>query len=120
MQALVQVQEKNYTAALNFINEAKLWPENLGAGKPYDEDIDIRTENWLAYLCYKNLNNTKAANEMLLAVVNFMPIRSNTISNFYAGNHLISLWAYAALNQSSQGSKWIKKQQAKPYITNIE
>jgi len=113
MQALVQLQEKNYTAALNFINEAKLWPENLGAGKPYDEDIDIRTENWLAYLCYKNLNNTKAANETLLAVVNFMPIRSNTISNFYAGNHLISLWAYAALNQTSQGAEWIKKQQAK-------
>jgi hypothetical protein len=50
---------------------------------------------------------------MLLAVVNFMPIRSNTISNFYAGNHLISLCAYTALNQTSQGAEWIKKQQTK-------
>ncbi|MGI9137653.1 MAG: hypothetical protein ACR2IM_01300, partial [Sediminibacterium sp.] len=47
------------------------------------------------------------------AIVNFMPIRSNTISNFYAGNHLVSLWAYTAINQSSQGIAWIKKQQLK-------
>lgn len=112
MQAIVQMQQKNYNAALIYINEAKLWPENLGAGKPYDEDIDIRTENWLAYLCNKNLNNTKAANEMLLAIIQFMPIRANTISNFYAANHLVSLWAYDLLNQSGNGLEWIKKQQA--------
>jgi hypothetical protein len=40
-----------------------------------------------------------------------MPIRANTISNFYAGNHLISLWAYSALSQIPQGMEWIKKQQ---------
>jgi hypothetical protein len=113
MQALNQMNVKNYSAALDLINQAKLWPENLGAGKPYDEDLDIRMENWLSYLCYKNLNNQKEANEKLLAIVNFMPIRSNTISNFYAGNHLISLWAYTAINQSSQGIAWIKKQQLK-------
>ena len=113
MQALVKMNEKNYTAALELINQAKWWPENLGAGKPYDADVDIRLENWLTYKCYKNLNNLKAANDMLLAVINFMPIRSNTTSNFYAGNHLISLWAYAAMNQSNQGMKWIEQQQTK-------
>ena len=87
------------------------WPENLGAGKPYDEDVDIRLENWLSYLCYKNSDNKEAASEMLGAVVKFMPIRVNTISNFYAGNHLISLWAYGALNKVSDGLTWIKKQQ---------
>ncbi len=113
MQAIVQMKQKNYSQALTLINEAKLWPENLGAGKPYDEDIDIRLENWLSYLCYKNSNNKEAASEMLGAVVKFMPIRVNTISNFYAGNHLISLWAYAALNQVPNGMEWIKQQQLK-------
>ena len=113
MQAIVSMKQKNYTGALTFINEAKLWPENLGAGKPYDEDVDIRLENWLSYLCYKNLANKQATGEMLAAVVKFMPIRVNTISNFYAGNHLISLWAYAALNQVPNGMVWIKQQQLK-------
>ena len=111
MQAIVQMQNKNYTSALALINEAKLWPENLGAGKPYDEDVDIRLENWLSYLCFKNLNKTEDANQMLAAVVKFMPIRANTISNFYAGNHLISLWAYNTLQQTAQGMDWIKQQQ---------
>ena len=113
MQALVQMKTKNYTDALALINEAKLWPENLGAGKPYDEDVDIRLENWLSYLCFKNLNKTEEANQMLAAVVKFMPIRANTISNFYAGNHLISLWAYNTLQQTAQGAEWIKQQQIK-------
>jgi hypothetical protein len=111
MQAIVSMKQKNYAQALTFINDAKLWPENLGAGKPYDEDVDIRLENWLSYLCYKNSANKAAASEMLAAVVKFMPIRVNTVSNFYAGNHLISLWSYTALNQVSDGMAWIKKQQ---------
>lgn len=29
------------------IDEARLWPRNLGVGKPYDEVIDTRIEDWL-------------------------------------------------------------------------
>jgi hypothetical protein len=40
MQALHQMQSKNYTSALSSIRTAHLWPKNLGVGKPYEEDID--------------------------------------------------------------------------------
>ncbi|GHT67325.1 hypothetical protein FACS189452_04820 [Bacteroidia bacterium] len=37
--ALISAKSGNYEAALSQIEKARLWPENLGVGKPYDEDI---------------------------------------------------------------------------------
>jgi tetratricopeptide (TPR) repeat protein len=113
MQAIVQIQQKNYTAALHFIDQAKLWPENLGAGKPYDEDIDIRLENWLSYVCFQQLKQSDSAQSKLNAIVQFMPSINNTISNFYAANHLVSIWAYRALGQSAKGANWLQQQMSK-------
>ena len=61
MLAIEKMRAKDYNAALKFINAAKLWPENLGAGKPYQEDIDERLEDWLLYDCYDKLRQTKEA-----------------------------------------------------------
>jgi len=113
MQALAQMQQKNYAQALDFIHQAKLWPENLGAGKPYDEDIDIRLENWLSYNCFQQLKQHDSAQLKLNAIVQFMPSINNTISNFYAANHLVTLWAFDALGQSVKGKSWIKQQISK-------
>jgi hypothetical protein len=30
---------------------AREWPEHLGAGKPYQEDVDERVEDWMAAQC---------------------------------------------------------------------
>jgi hypothetical protein len=35
-------------AAIAKIDEARLWPRNLGVGKPYDDQIDARLEDWLS------------------------------------------------------------------------
>ncbi|MDR3093452.1 MAG: DUF5107 domain-containing protein, partial [Bacteroidales bacterium] len=42
MCALQNVKSGDYTAALSDIEKSKRWTENLGVGKPYDEDIDLR------------------------------------------------------------------------------
>jgi len=44
MRALDVLEQKQYTAALGYINEAALWPRNMGAGKPYDNLVDNRLE----------------------------------------------------------------------------
>ena len=42
------------------IDEAKEWPRNLGVGKPYEEYIDHRIENWLeAMIAHKGKNRKK-------------------------------------------------------------
>ena len=110
MQALNQIKQQNYDTALALINISKLWPENLGAGKPYDEDIDIRLENWLSYICFKKLKIDDSAKLMLNTIIHFEPHIKNTVSNYYLTNHIISLKAYQELKQLSVGKKWLTQQ----------
>lgn len=50
MLAVDKMLKKQHKAALEKIEEAKLWPRNLGVGKPYDEVIDTRLEDWLSFV----------------------------------------------------------------------
>ena len=60
--ALQTISAGDYTAALSKIDSSKIWLENLGVGKPYDEDIDLRSEDFLTAYCYEKMNDrTKAA-----------------------------------------------------------
>jgi Tfp pilus assembly protein PilF len=61
MQAVDQIKTKKEKVALASISKAKLWPENLGAGKPYDEDIDLRMENYLEALVYEKSKQKEKA-----------------------------------------------------------
>jgi hypothetical protein len=110
MQAAEMMKKKNYKASLKFIAEAKLWPENLGVGKPYDEDIDYRLEDWMTYSCYHNMNKTNEAEAVLKNIVRFEPKVENTVRNFLPANTLVTAWAYEALNNKSEGSQFIEQQ----------
>ena len=65
MQAVQEIKNKNYKKALQFINASKSWPLNLGVGKPYDEDIDLRLEEWMNYICYAKTGRTSQAQASL-------------------------------------------------------
>ncbi|MDR1722583.1 MAG: DUF5107 domain-containing protein [Tannerella sp.] len=60
-QALQSAKNGNYSKALTQLDKARLWPENLGAGKPYEEDIDSRAEDFLTAYCYEKLKNPQQA-----------------------------------------------------------
>jgi tetratricopeptide (TPR) repeat protein len=61
MQAVAQMQAINYPAVLISISAARRWPENLGVGKPYDEDIDARLEDYLEGICLENTGSPDQA-----------------------------------------------------------
>ena len=48
------------------LEKAKLWPENLGVGKPYD--VDERIPNYLLAHCHQQLGNQKRAVDLLESV----------------------------------------------------
>ena len=48
----------NTTNAQKKISEAQLWPRNLGVGKPFEETIDLRIENWLEALIAQKTNKS--------------------------------------------------------------
>ena len=110
MQAMDEMKNKNYSKALSFINDAKKWPENLGVGKPYQENIDERMEDWLSYLCYKKTGKHQQAKQSLEKITSFKPRIENTVSNFLPANDLITAWAVEKLKSKAEADKWMNEQ----------
>lgn len=102
--ALVEMKKGNHKNALNYISLARLWPDNLGSGKPYDEDIDERLEDWLAYQNYIHLKDETAALQMLDNIFSF-----NKGGNYFSSpNNLITAWALSKRGKPGQGEKFLQ------------
>ena len=114
---VIHTKNKQYKKALKFIAEAKLWPQNLGVGKPYDENIDERLENWLDYQCYTNLGDDKTAVKLLQKIITFTPKVDNTVMNFLPANQLVSAWAIEKTSSAQKAEEWLSNQ-AKLYPDN--
>ena len=110
MQAAQLMQKNNFKAALKFISEARHWPENLGVGQPYIEDIDMRLENWMNYLCFRQLKRTSEADDMLKFIIRFQPRIENTVRNFLPSNALVTAWAFEKLNMTDEANNWLESQ----------
>jgi hypothetical protein len=110
MQAAQLMKKNNYKAALKLIDQARLWPENLGVGKPYPEDIDTRMEDWMNYLCLVQQKRTSDAEKVLNRIIQFEPLVDNTVRNFYPSNSLVTVWAYEKLNRRNDAGQWLNRQ----------
>ena len=110
MLALTEMNKNRFNEALLFIDEAKLWPVNLGAGRPYDAENDQRLEDWLEYQCYKNLGKKELATKSLKNIIQFVPKSDNTVLNFSPANHLITAWAIQKNNSKDAAVNWLKSQ----------
>ena len=85
MLAVKAMQDKKYKIGVAEIGKAREWPERLGVGKPYQEDIDERLEQFLLYQCYTKLQEKTKANAAL------EQIKLNK-ANVYTSNKVISDW----------------------------
>lgn len=57
--AVQKMQQKKYTQALVYLDSSRAWPENLGAGKPYDPDN--RLQDFMAAYCERALGRPEKA-----------------------------------------------------------
>jgi predicted Zn-dependent protease len=107
MLAVEAMQNKNYDQALQYIDASRLWPENLGSGKPYDEDIDERLEDWMAYESYSKKGDEQAAKQMLDRIVAKAPGRRGSV------NDLVTAWALQKTGKRDEAKKilneWLEK-----------
>lgn len=110
MESVDALKNKKNNQSLKFIQEAKQWPENLGVGKPYDADIDVRLEDWIAYKNYKALSKTSLANQMLDSIIT----NSNQVSDAdkYFSNTIITVYAFKELNKDEESKIWLQKESA--------
>jgi tetratricopeptide (TPR) repeat protein len=112
-QALSLMKAGQYKKAIPFIKAAQLWPENLGSGKPYDNEIDTRLEDWMSYLCLLKINKTSEANQSLQRIIAFTPKIDNTVSNFFIANHLVTAWSLEKSTGHKEASDWLDKENKK-------
>lgn len=94
-QAMEQLGRKNYKQVMRSVEASKAWPENLGVGKPYDNMIDSRLEDYLEAQAAFGQGDPQKASALLSAVAGYKPARSY----FGSGNLLSALALRESGNQ---------------------
>lgn len=105
MQAVAALGRKDNKQAAKYIAAARLWPENLGVGKPYDEDIDSRLEDWMEYVA-----GGRKSDVILGRIVAFTPRVENTVRNFIPSNALVTAWAMERKLGREAAISWLDRQ----------
>lgn len=85
--AMEQLSHKNYKQVMKSVEASKEWPENLGVGKPYDDMIDSRLEDYLEAKAAAGQGDSQKASALLSAVAGYKISRSY----FGSGNLLSAL-----------------------------
>jgi hypothetical protein len=106
MLALEEMQKQNYQKALEYTAAARQWPENLGVGKPYENDIDERLENWLDFQNYTKLENKPATQQALGKILSFTS--SLAKDRRPSANDLVYAWALQQSGKEGEAEKLLK------------
>ncbi|MBR1872583.1 MAG: DUF5107 domain-containing protein [Bacteroidales bacterium] len=60
-QAATLADKGKVKAAIEKVAQARQWPQSLGVGRPYDDLVDERTEDWLDAVLYTRLGDKEKA-----------------------------------------------------------
>lgn len=96
--AVAALGDGHVDEAERFIATARVWPVNLGAGKPYDADVDERLEDWLLA---EVLDARGARNEAAAARTRL--VASNGARGGVGG--LVTALALRALNRGAEADQ---------------
>ncbi len=99
LQAIEMVKAADYETALKWVDKSEEWPENLGVGKPYDQDIDPRAENYIKGYCYEQMGDQSKARERYTAVT----------SDRISPNILLSALALKKMGQADKGLQQVQE-----------
>lgn len=105
MQAVEAIRRKDHKTAAKYIAAARSWPENLGVGKPYDDDIDSRLEDWMEYI-----SGGSKSGELLDRILSFSPRVDNTVRNFIPSNALVTARVMEKKQGKDQAIAWMDEQ----------
>lgn len=109
MLAVSGMKQRHYKPALQFVEKAGEWPEHLGVGKPYPEDIDDRLENWITFLCNKRLHR-KNGNAALEKILQFNAGRQHAGTVFFPENAVVTYWAYKSRYGDEKARQWLHEE----------
>jgi tetratricopeptide (TPR) repeat protein len=96
-QAMEQLNRRNFRQVINSLEASKKWPENLGVGKPYDDMIDSRLEDYLEAKVAEGQGDKQKAFALLTSVAGY----ESSHSDFGSGN-ILSALALKGLGRTSE------------------
>lgn len=109
-QAINLLKKKQYSKAIRFVENSKIWIENLGVGKPYDSDIDECLENYILASAYFEQGNPKKADVFYKKVIE----KANYYSGSFNLNELIIALSICKAGDVDRADRmvqeWNKKQ----------
>ncbi len=79
MESLQQYRDNNFAGAVKTIEKARLWPENLGVGRPFD--VDERIEDFLEAEYSLKLNGKEKANALYQEIIDYTKDRSRRFNS---------------------------------------
>ncbi len=99
--AMKKIISSNYKEALVILNKSKIWPENLGVGKPYDPDE--RIQDYLIFYCMNKLDDS-SSKKYLSDIIKYTEKNINTIST----NHILGYEAIKIIQGEKSSEDFIK------------
>ncbi len=97
------LEKKNYQKAIQILEKAKEWPENIGVGKPYNPDE--RAQNYLLALALKETGAAEESKNLLNEIVEF----SQNHLDGDSLNHLYGILALQKLGASGERAEFVSK-----------
>lgn len=110
--AIRAYKAEKWTDALKYVEDARLYPENLGVGKPYDADIDVRLEDYLAALCLTKLGETRAS-------ALFQKVASAKVEKSFAPNDALTVLLLRQVNKSAEAEAIVQHWGAQNAVAQV-
>jgi len=109
MESIELYEKGKYSSAIKSAGQARLWPENLGAGKPYD--VDERIEDFIEAICLGKKGKKQEAEDLYQKVVSVTDQKKSR----YSSTSYLYLVALTKLNRADQIQNYLNKwEQSKP------
>lgn len=103
MEGVELYQKRKYNSAINSTKEARLWPENLGAGRPYI--VDERIEDFFEASCLDKENKKEQAAALYNNVIAFSEQRQGR----YSSTDFLYLEALKKLNRNEEVMEFLSQ-----------
>ena len=103
--AISRIRNQKYKEAIKLIDESRKWPENLGAGMPYEPDT--RLQDYLAAYCYAKMNRQPECKKLYDSIAQYT-LRHFPFHNKILNNYL-GMQALQKTGRIGQGSNWLNK-----------
>lgn len=107
--ALEKIKQNQYIQALEYLEKAQTWPENLGVGQPYDPDV--RLQKFLEAFVHRQLGNEDRAGELYDDVVDY----TETFPGRRGGGYYAAVLSLELTGRNGRARQWMNEwQEAQP------